>query len=248
MNTLVMRLTLAIFLLIPMYYVQAADPAPRVRIATSFGDMIVELDNIRAPRTVENFLRYVRESAYDGTIFHRVIGDFMIQGGAYTASYEARPVHAAIQSEANNGLQNKRGTIAMAREYDPHTATNQFFINVEDNNFLNHHKPEPGYWGYTVFGKVTEGMDVLDRIRAVPTGVGGPFSKDVPLTQVLIKKISIEPPAPTTTLASADASPSPVKAAADQKKTAKKSTKKKTNKDAKAKDPGVKQDDKVAAQ
>lgn len=206
---------------------------PRVRIQTSLGDMILELYDTKAPKTVENFLSYVREGAYDGTIFHRVISNFMVQGGAYSTDYKARYTRAAITSESNNGLKNERGTIAMAREYEPDSATNQFFINVVDNRILNHHSPTPGHWGYTVFGKVTEGLDVLDRIRNIPTGPGGPFPTDVPQTQVLIKKVSIEPAAPPLVVTSAEADVK--KDAKDSKATVKKKAKKTAGKTTKAK-------------
>lgn len=199
-----------------------APDLPRVRIQTSMGDIVVELDKNKAPKTVENFLGYVKEKAYDGTLFHRVVKDFMIQGGVVNASYEPRPTRAAIQSEANNGLKNDRGTIAMARDFDPHSAKNQFFINTMDNLHLNHSAPKEGYWGYTVFGKVTQGMDVVDRINNIPTGPAGIFVSDVPKSLVTIKTVSIEPPAPPTVVASAKPEP---KAAA--KKTSKRKAKKK---------------------
>jgi len=211
---------------------------PRVRIQTSLGDMILELYDTKAPKTVGNFLTYVREGTYDGTIFHRVISDFMIQGGAYSADYKPRYTHAPIPTEAMNGLKNERGTIAMAREYDPHSATNQFFINVVDNRILNHHSPTPGHWGYTVFGKVTEGLDVLDRIRNLPTGAGGPFDKEVPQTQVLIKTmISIEPPAPSVFLAAEEKAAKELAdaKAAEEKKAALKKSKKPAKKKPEAK-------------
>jgi peptidyl-prolyl cis-trans isomerase B (cyclophilin B) len=182
---------------------------PRVRIQTNFGDMIFELDNVKAPKTVANFLSYVEETAYDGTLFHRVIEDFTIQGGVYDANYEVRTPHAPVETESTNGLKNERGTIAMAREIDPDSATNQFFINLANNLSLNHHAPKEGYWGFCVFGKITEGLDVLDRIEALPTGAGGPLEKNVPQTQVLIKAITLEPPAPATITAKAE--PIPVK-------------------------------------
>lgn len=220
-------------LLLPSLFAQADTTAPRVRIQTNQGDMIVELDAVKAPRTVENFLGYVRAGTYDGTIFHRMINDFVIQGGAYTPNYEARPMRATVQTESSNGLKNERGTIAMARDYDPNSATNQFFINLADNKFLNFHAPKAGYWGYTVFGRVTEGMDVLDRLHAIQTGPGGPFDKDVPKTQIIINKISIEPPAPVVQVASADKAGKTSKAdEAKAKKVAKKSTKKSTKKPA----------------
>lgn len=199
-----------------------APDLPRVRIQTTMGDIVVELDKNKAPKTVENFLSYVREKAYDGTIFHRVVKDFMIQGGAVNASYEPRPTHAAIQSEANNGLKNDRGTIAMARDFDPHSAKNQFFINTIDNLHLNHSAPKEGYWGYTVFGKVVQGMDVVDRINKIPTGSGGMFVSDVPKTLITINTITVEPPAPPTVVASAKPEPK-----AATKKTSKRKAKKK---------------------
>jgi cyclophilin family peptidyl-prolyl cis-trans isomerase len=203
---------------------------PRVRIQTNMGDMMLELYDTKAPKTVENFLGYVREGAYDGTLFHRVISNFMIQGGAYGNDYKPRYTRAAIPAESTNGLKNERGTIAMAREYDPNSATNQFFINVVDNRILNHHSPKPGHWGYTVFGKITEGLDVLDRIRNTPTGPGGQFPTDVPQTQVMIKKISIEPPAPPYVVASAEEDVK--KDVKDTKKTKKKTTDKSSKKPA----------------
>ncbi len=174
---------------------------PRVRIVTNLGDMIFELDNVKAPKTVANFLSYVQEKAYDETLFHRVIKDFIIQGGAYNVNYEPHAIHDTIETEATNGLKNERGTIAMARDLDPNSAANQFFINVDNNKILNHHAPKEGYWGYTVFGKITEGLDVLDRLQATPTSAAGPFLKDVPVTQLVIKTIIVEPPAPKTVVA-----------------------------------------------
>jgi cyclophilin family peptidyl-prolyl cis-trans isomerase len=141
---------------------------------------------------VENFLTYVREGHYDGTIFHRVIKNFMVQGGGYSVDYEQKPTHAPIPIEADNGLHNDRGTIAMARTSDPNSATAQFFINVVDNGFLNFKSKTHQGWGYAVFGKVIEGMDVVDEIRALPTGSEGPFSSDVPKTPVVIEKASVE--------------------------------------------------------
>lgn len=187
-------LTFGAFLVSTATYVQADEDAhPRVRIQTSQGDIVIELDRVNAPKTVENFLTYVREGAYDGTLFHRVIGDFMIQGGGFTPSYEPRPTHDPVPSEAANGLLNKRGTIAMARSRDPDSATNQFFINLSDNLHLNHHASAPGYWGYTVFGKVVQGMDVVERIGQSSTGAGGPFAQDVPRSPIVISQAGIEP-------------------------------------------------------
>lgn len=165
-----------------------------VRIQTSQGDILIELDSASAPRSVENFLTYVREGGYNGTIFHRVVGDFLVQGGCFTPDFEQRPTHDPIPTEATNGLLNKRGTIALARNKDQNSATNQFFINLNDNLHLNHHAPTPGYWGYTVFGKVVQGMDVVDRIGQSATGKGGPFPQDVPQSPILITRTELVPP------------------------------------------------------
>lgn len=168
-----------------------ANDNPRVRIDTNMGNIIVELDPAKAPKTVENFLQYVKDGHYNGTIFHRVIGNFMIQGGGYTKGFDQKKPRAPISNEANNGLINTRGTIAMARTGDPHSATAQFFINVVDNDFLNFSSETPRGWGYAVFGKVVEGMTVVDKIRAVPTGPQGPFPSDVPQTTVIIEKATL---------------------------------------------------------
>jgi peptidyl-prolyl cis-trans isomerase B (cyclophilin B) len=162
---------------------------PKVVIQTNKGDITVELDGDKAPATVKNFLTYVDEGFYDGTIFHRVIEGFMIQGGGFDKDMKQKPTHAPIENEADNGLKNERGTIAMARTSDPHSATAQFFINLKDNDFLNHTSNDPSGWGYAVFGRVTEGMDVVDAIAAAPTGRGGPFPKDVPQETVQIEKV-----------------------------------------------------------
>ncbi|KQP47521.1 peptidylprolyl isomerase [Pseudorhodoferax sp. Leaf274] len=169
---------------------QAAD-APRVLFKTSAGDFTVELYPDKAPKTVENFLQYVRDKHYDGTIFHRVIPNFMAQGGGYDQNYREKPTRAPIPNEANNGLKNETYTIAMARTGEPHSATSQFFINVNDNAFLNHTAPTPRGWGYTVFGKVVAGMDVVQKIKAVPTGPGGPFPTDVPQKPILIQSATL---------------------------------------------------------
>ena len=179
---------LALLALIPLHALAAA---PQVLLETSLGPIVVELDAEKAPATVENFLTYVREGFYDGTIFHRVIDGFMIQGGGFTADYERKPTHEPIRNEADNGLKNLRGTLAMARTGNPHSATSQFFINVVDNGFLDHTGANPRGWGYCVFGHVVEGMDVVDSIRAVPTGPGGPFPKDAPQTPVVIESARV---------------------------------------------------------
>ncbi len=160
--------------------------AQRVRLATSAGDIVVELDAAKSPKTVANFLQYVKAGHYNGTIFHRVIENFMIQGGGMTGDMKEKETRAPIPLESRNGLTNQRGTIAMARTSDPGSATAQFFINVKDNDFLNQAQARDGN-GYAVFGKVVEGMDVVDKIRATPTGPG-----DVPLQQVVIKRATVE--------------------------------------------------------
>lgn len=164
--------------------------SPRVKLQTNFGDIIVELYPDKAPITVENFLRYVNEGFYDGTLFHRVIDGFMIQGGGFNADFKMKPTHAPIQNEADNGLKNETGTIAMARTSDPHSASSQFFINVADNDFLNHRSKDPQGWGYTVFGRVVEGMDVVNAISKVETGRHSRH-ENVPVEPVIIKKATV---------------------------------------------------------
>ncbi|PCE21676.1 peptidylprolyl isomerase [Burkholderia ubonensis] len=158
-----------------------------VELHTNHGVIKLELDAAKAPKTVENFLNYVKKGHYDGTVFHRVINGFMIQGGGFEPGLKQKPTDAPIDNEANNGLKNDTYTIAMARTNDPHSATAQFFINVNDNDFLNHSSPTPQGWGYTVFGKVVEGQDVVDKIKAVKTGNAG-FHQDVPTDDVVIEK------------------------------------------------------------
>ncbi|MEW5838938.1 MAG: peptidylprolyl isomerase [Pseudomonadota bacterium] len=165
----------------------AAAAAPRVELETSLGDIVLELDAKAAPKTVANFLSYVQDKHYDGTIFHRVIPGFMIQGGGFDAAFVQKTTRPPVENEAANGLKNNRGTLAMARTNAPHSATSQFFINTVDNAFLDYKAPTPQGYGYTVFGKVISGMDVVDKIAAQPTGSGGPFRSDVPRETVLIK-------------------------------------------------------------
>lgn len=155
-----------------------------VEIKTNLGRIVVSLDSEKAPATVENFLQYVKDKFYDGTIFHRVISNFMIQGGGVDTKMKEKATRKPIKNEAANGLKNDRGTIAMARTMAPHSASAQFFINVKDNGFLNHRSTRDDEFGYAVFGKVTEGMDVVDKIKDVPTG-----PNDVPKTQVVIESI-----------------------------------------------------------
>jgi peptidyl-prolyl cis-trans isomerase B (cyclophilin B) len=166
-----------------------AKPAgkPRVALETTLGRIVLELDAERAPKTVANFLAYVKAGHYDGTVFHRVIPNFMVQGGGFTAEMQQKPTQTPVQNEADNGLKNERGTVAMARTNDPHSATSQFFVNTVDNKFLNHTGKNPQGWGYTVFGKVVEGMDVVDKIAAVKTGNKGPH-QNVPLEPVAVTK------------------------------------------------------------
>ena len=161
-----------------------------VRLETSLGDIVIELDSAKAPITTTNFKNYVKSGHYDGTIFHRVIKDFMIQGGGFTPEMKEKRTQAAIRNEADNKLGNKKYTIAMARTDDPHSATAQFFINVKDNPFLDHKAPTGNNWGYAVFGKVIQGMDVVDRIVRVKTGNKGGH-QNVPLEPVVITKAGI---------------------------------------------------------
>ena len=162
-----------------------------VTLHTSMGDITLELDAEKAPKTVANFLQYARDGFYDGTIFHRVISNFMIQGGGMTADMAQKTTGAPVDNEANNGLKNKSGTVAMARTNDPHSATAQFFINVADNGFLDHTAPTAQGWGYAVFGRVTAGMDVVEKIKAVATGTKG-FHQDVPKEAVTIERVTVE--------------------------------------------------------
>lgn len=166
----------------------AATPAkPVVELETSLGNIRLELDPAKAPATVENFLEYVKAGHYDGTIFHRVINSFMIQGGGFDEQMSQKPTRAPIRNEANNGLKNEKYTIAMARTSDPNSATAQFFINTKDNDFLDYRAPSGNGWGYAVFGKVIAGQDVVDAIEKVATGSQGMHS-DVPTTPIVIKK------------------------------------------------------------
>jgi peptidyl-prolyl cis-trans isomerase B (cyclophilin B) len=162
--------------------------SPQVRLETNHGNVTLELDAQAAPQTVENFLRYVRDSFYDGTIFHRVIKGFMVQGGGLTTAMERKPnVREPIPNEADNGLKNNRGSVAMARTMEPHSASAQFFINSVDNDFLDHTGKTPDGWGYCVFGRVVEGMDAVDKIERLPTETKAGH-QDVPISQVIIKQ------------------------------------------------------------
>ncbi|MDE2367143.1 MAG: peptidyl-prolyl cis-trans isomerase, partial [Betaproteobacteria bacterium] len=165
---------------------QAANP--HVEIRTNFGNITMELYPEKAPKTVDNFIRYVKDGYYDGTVFHRVIPGFMIQGGGFDKAFKQKPARQPVENEAANGLKNEIGTVAMARTSDPHSASSQFFINVANNSFLDHTAPTARGYGYTVFGKVTGGMEVVNKIAAMPTGAGGPFPGDVPRETVIIEK------------------------------------------------------------
>ena len=158
-----------------------------VELHTNHGVIKLELNAEKAPKTVANFLNYVKNGHYDGTVFHRVIDGFMIQGGGFEAGMKQKPTEAPIENEANNGLKNERGSIAMARTNDPHSASAQFFINVADNDFLDFKAPSGNGWGYCVFGKVVEGLEVVDKIKKVKTGSKG-FHQDVPVDDVVIEK------------------------------------------------------------
>lgn len=168
----------------------AAFAAPSVEMQTSLGRIVIELDSRKAPLTVQNFVQYVNEGFYNGTVFHRVIPDFMIQGGGFTIDMEQKPATRNVGNEGKNGLKNERGTIAMARTADPHSASSQFFINHRDNAALNY--PGTDGWGYAVFGKVTQGMDVVDKIAKVPTG-NRSIHQNVPLEPVIIQSVKIIP-------------------------------------------------------
>lgn len=165
------------------------DKHPKFLIKTSAGDIKIELDAEKAPKSTANFIDYANGGHYNGTIFHRVINDFMIQGGGFTADMKQKPTKAAIPIESDNGLKNKRGTIAMARTSDPNSATSQFFINVKDNDFLDFRGKNPRDYGYTVFGKVIDGMDVVDTIKKTKTTSKGPY-QDVPVETIEIVSIT----------------------------------------------------------
>jgi len=161
---------------------------PRVRVVTNAGNFVIELDPNRAPKTVEAFLKYVNEGFYSGLIFHRVVAGFIAQAGAYTPDMEPKPVTENVFNESGNGLSNLRGTVGLARSNDPHSGTSQFYINLADNVDLN---PRPTRWGYAVFGKVVEGMEVVDDIGHRPTAGGGPFDRSVPVEPIIIERIEV---------------------------------------------------------
>jgi len=161
-----------------------------VKLHTSHGAITLELDATRAPETVKNFLAYVASGHYANTVFHRVIDGFMVQGGGFEPGMKQKPARATVQNEASNGLKNERYTVAMARTADPHSASAQFFINVADNGFLNHKAQTPDGWGYCVFGRVTEGQDVVDKIKCVKTGKRS-FHSDVPVEDVILERAEV---------------------------------------------------------
>ena len=161
-----------------------------VRLHTNKGVIALELDAAKAPQTVKNFLAYVQSGHYSNTVFHRVIDGFMIQGGGFQPGMKEKPTEDPVENEATNGLKNEQYTVAMARTSDPHSASAQFFINIADNDFLNHSSPTPQGWGYCVFGRVVEGLDVVDQIRGVKTGKRG-FHSDVPLEDVIIERAEV---------------------------------------------------------
>ncbi len=167
-----------------------SDTQPKVKLTTTLGEIVIQLNSEKAPVSSANFLTYVNEGFYNGTIFHRIIPGFMAQGGGFDTSFNQKATHAPIKNEANNGLPNNRGTIAMARTPAPDSATGQFFINYKDNSFLNHTSPTPNGWGYAVFGEVVEGMEVVDAMAKQPTGNRGPH-QDVPKTDIVIEKAEV---------------------------------------------------------
>ena len=168
-----------------------AEERPQVMIETNMGNILLELNPKAAPITVENFLNYVNSGYYSNTIFHRVIKDFMIQGGGFTTDFAKKETDKGIKNEADNGLKNVRGSVAMARTTVPDSATSQFFINTVNNDFLNYSSPTTRGWGYAVFAQVVGGMDVVDTIRNLSTGSGGPFRKDVPKQEVIMTKVYV---------------------------------------------------------
>lgn len=170
--------------------VSMTTTSPRVKLQTSQGDLLIALNAEKAPKTVENFLAYVRDGFYDNTIFHRVINNFMIQGGGFEPGMKQKDTRDPVDNEADNGLKNQRYTLAMARTNDPHSATAQFFINVADNDFLNFTSPSSQGWGYAVFGEVVEGTEIVDQIKGVKTGNKG-FHQDVPVEDVIILKAEV---------------------------------------------------------
>lgn len=187
-----MKRIISLFIIATLLSFKPAFAQPvQVKMETNQGNIILELYPDKAPKTVANFIKYVESGFYSGTIFHRVIDGFMIQGGGFDSKYMRKETNPPILNEADNGLSNDNGTIAMARTMDPHSATAQFYINVKDNHFLNHTSKTPRGWGYAVFGKVVNGMDTIDKILKIPTGSGGPFPTDAPQQMVVINAVSV---------------------------------------------------------
>jgi cyclophilin family peptidyl-prolyl cis-trans isomerase len=184
-------LTTAMLLCCSLFASLAVAANPQVEFKTNVGSFVVELYADKAPATVDNFLRYVNDGFYQGTIFHRVIPGFVVQGGGFTKDYQQKPTREPVRNEAANGLKNATATLAMARTSDPHSATAQFFINLRDNNALDHRAPNPREYGYTVFGRVVKGMDVVQKIAAIPTGAGGPFPAEVPQQTVIVEETKV---------------------------------------------------------
>lgn len=185
-RTAIFATALATFVLSAFVLTAQAQDSPRVRVQTSVGAFVIALEPDRAPLTVQNFLEYVRAGHYDGTLFHRVIGNFVAQGGGYDQTYVERATRPAIPNESGNGLSNVRGSVGIARTGDPHSATAQFYLNLADNPALD---PQPSRWGYAVFGRVVEGMNVVDDIGAAATGEAGPFEREAPLKPIVIEKV-----------------------------------------------------------
>jgi cyclophilin family peptidyl-prolyl cis-trans isomerase len=192
MKGIALRKLLAIFALTAIGTQAALAADPRVELKTNRGSIVIELNQAKAPKTVANFLQYVKDGHYNGTVFHRVIDGFMIQGGGFDKDMREKSTRAPVENEAANGLKNDYGTIAMARTPNPHSASAQFFINVKNNDFLNYREPTPQGYGYTVFGKVVAGMDIVDRIAKVPTGNAGPH-QNVPREPVVIESAAVLP-------------------------------------------------------
>jgi cyclophilin family peptidyl-prolyl cis-trans isomerase len=193
---------------------------PHVKMHTNLGEIEFELFPDKAPKTVSNFLHYVSSGHYKGTLFHRTIHKFVIQGGGFTPDFKYKPTQDPVPNEAANGLRNEPGTLSMARSYDPDSATAQFFINLDDNKFLNFHRPLPDYYGYCVFGKVVKGMDIAKKIGSVPTTAGGPFAEDVPVQPVIIEDMALatEPLESIAEVAEAVAPIKPIKKTPKRKK------------------------------
>jgi len=187
----IMSVLLSLAILLPAIGMAQTKGNPRMKITTNYGVIVLELDAEKAPESTKNFQRYAAAGHYNGTVFHRVIKGFMIQGGGFEPGLNQKSSGAPIQNEADNGLKNEIGTVAMARTSDPHSATAQFFINTSNNDFLNHRSKDAQGWGYAVFGKVVEGMDVVQKIEAVATHTSGPYG-DVPVKDVVIEKIEAQ--------------------------------------------------------